>query len=188
MTVPHRRITTKRLILRRPLPSDAEDLFRCLSNEEVCRTIDVTRHRTLKDTEEFLDRLIGEYEAKILTEWIIEERTAKKAIGIINLYSFSENSAYTGYFLEKDSWGHGFATEALAVLKDHVFSETEIETLYALCLPDNKASLRVLEKCGFFFEKKGEYRGGKNDGEMIYRFAAEKSNKERENENKKESK
>ena len=174
MRICYRTLTTDRLILRRPLFSDAADVFRCLSDEGVCRYIDVDRHRTLADSESFLKRLIQEDRAGIGTEWMIEEKNGKRVIGIIHLSSLSEDFAYIGYFIEKRRWGNGFATEALAALKTYVFSQEKFSRLYALCLPDNKASLCVLEKCGFSFEKKGECRGGKHHGKEIYRYEAKK--------------
>ena len=146
MRICYQTLTTDRLILRRPLFSDAADVFRCLSDEGVCRYIDVDRHRTLADSESFLKRLIQEDRAGIGTEWMIEEKNGKRVIGIIHLSSLSEDFAYIGYFIEKRRWGNGFATEALAALKTYVFSQEKFSRLYALCLPDNKASLCVLEK------------------------------------------
>lgn len=173
-TVPHKKIETGRLILRRPQMSDADDIFRCLSDEDVCRNIDVSRHETKKDSRRFLQKLVDEYEVGISTEWMIEEKKTNTVLGIINLYSFSEDFAYTGYFLEQNRWGEGFATEALSALKSYALSLPGLNALYALSFPENKASLRVLEKSGFSFEKKGEYRGGKNSGREIYRFLSVK--------------
>jgi [ribosomal protein S5]-alanine N-acetyltransferase len=54
----------------------------------------------------------------------------------------------TGYVLARDSWGQGYATEALQAVVD-VSRRIDVERLVALCHPDHRASQRVLEKCGF---------------------------------------
>jgi RimJ/RimL family protein N-acetyltransferase len=50
--------------------------------------------------------------------------------------------------LARDSWGYGYATEALRAMVG-VASTTSLHRLYALCHPDHGPSQRVLEKCGF---------------------------------------
>ena len=49
------------------------------------------------------------------------------------------------YWLGKEFWGKGIATQALALF----LGEAKERPLYARTAKDNIASLRVLEKCGF---------------------------------------
>jgi len=49
------------------------------------------------------------------------------------------------YWIGKEFWGNGIATQALAELL-HVVND---RPLYASAASDNVASIRVLEKCGF---------------------------------------
>ena len=49
------------------------------------------------------------------------------------------------YWIGKDYWGKGFATEALSLF----LLEQTARPLYARAAKDNVASIRVLEKCGF---------------------------------------
>src|SRR4029453_19193159 len=49
------------------------------------------------------------------------------------------------YWIGREFWGRGIATQALAVL----LSAVKTRPLYARAAKDNIASLRVLEKCGF---------------------------------------
>ena len=50
-----------------------------------------------------------------------------------------------GYWLGRDFWGQGITTRALELL----LSEVAIRPLYAHVVRHNRASRRVLEKCGF---------------------------------------
>jgi RimJ/RimL family protein N-acetyltransferase len=63
--------------------------------------------------------------------------------------------AMTGYVLARDSWGQGYATEALMAIAE-LSKALNIEQLHALCHPDNTASVRVLEKCNFALEQRWE--------------------------------
>ena len=50
-----------------------------------------------------------------------------------------------GYWVGRDCWGRGVATQALALFVD----EVSIRPLYAHVAAHNVGSIRVLEKCGF---------------------------------------
>lgn len=51
-----------------------------------------------------------------------------------------------GYWVGRDYWGKGVATQALAQFLQH---DETTRPLYARAVKDNAGSLRVLEKCGF---------------------------------------
>jgi ribosomal-protein-alanine N-acetyltransferase len=48
-------------------------------------------------------------------------------------------------------WGNGYATEAARATIAFGFDELQLERIVAVTLPDNRASRRVLEKCGLTF-------------------------------------
>jgi RimJ/RimL family protein N-acetyltransferase len=60
------------------------------------------------------------------------------------------------YWLGKEYWGKGIATQALTAF----LNEVQTRPLYARVAKDNIASRRVLEKCGFVVT--GEERGFSN--------------------------
>lgn len=57
--------------------------------------------------------------------------------------------------------GRGYATEAVHLFLDYVRANTALSEVYAISLSSNKASRRVLEKCGFetIFEGEWLYQG-----------------------------
>ncbi|MFD6209517.1 GNAT family N-acetyltransferase [Peribacillus sp. NPDC060253] len=57
------------------------------------------------------------------------------------------------YWIGKEYWGKGIATEALLLF----LPEIKVRPLYARAAKDHIASIRVLEKCGF--ERFGEDKG-----------------------------
>ncbi|KAF7178961.1 hypothetical protein CNMCM7691_007785 [Aspergillus felis] len=55
-----------------------------------------------------------------------------------------------GYIFHRDTWGLGFATEALTAFKEVFWqARPEFDVLEAWCDTENKASAKVLRKCGF---------------------------------------
>ena len=53
------------------------------------------------------------------------------------------------YGFRRDRWGRGYASEAAQAWVRHGFEEMGIEKIVADVEPENLASARVLEKCGF---------------------------------------
>ena len=50
---------------------------------------------------------------------------------------------------EKELWGRGYGTEAIAVLVDFGFSHEAADAIFGIVSADNARSLRAFEKCGF---------------------------------------
>jgi [ribosomal protein S5]-alanine N-acetyltransferase len=61
-------------------------------------------------------------------------------------------TATFGYWLGREFWGRGIATDAARTLSAHVFADTGIRRLEASVFAPNVASAKVLEKCGFVLE------------------------------------
>lgn len=57
-----------------------------------------------------------------------------------------------GYCLNRNFWGKGYATEAARTLLTYGFETLNLHRIYATCDPENKASVRVLEKIGMSLE------------------------------------
>ena len=53
-----------------------------------------------------------------------------------------------GYILRRDAWGRGLATDAARLAIDFAFDHLGANRVWAVCDPDNPASIRVLEKVG----------------------------------------
>ena len=63
-----------------------------------------------------------------------------------NLVSWVDSGRrLVGYWLGREFWGRGFATGALRLF----LQEVKTRPLYAHVARENRASRRVLEKCGF---------------------------------------
>jgi RimJ/RimL family protein N-acetyltransferase len=66
-----------------------------------------------------------------------------------------------GYWLGREHWGKGLMTDALSLF----LAELPDRPLIAHVAPANRASIRVLEKCGFVPSSEG-----RRDGELAFRL------------------
>ena len=82
-------------------------------------------------------------------------------IGYIQLCQIDDGSWEIGYHIAKQFTGKGYATEAVKAFLPVMAQKFNIKEVYGICLAENTASVRVLEKCGFVkvYQGAGNYQG-----------------------------
>lgn len=78
-----------------------------------------------------------------------------ECIGGIGLILNSDVYAYSaelGYWLGEPFWNQGIGTEAVRLMIEYCYYYFDIIRIYAEVFETNKASMRVLEKNGFYLE------------------------------------
>lgn len=143
---------TARLILRKPEPADAVAIFSRYSGDpEVTKYLGWPMHRRIEDTRAFLAFSNEDWRRWPAGPYLIESRADGRLLGGTGLGFDSRETASTGYVLARDAWGVGYATEALGAMVE-LAASLRVTRLYSFCHPDHRASIRVLEKCGFVRE------------------------------------
>ncbi len=146
------RIETERLVLRRPLTTDIDDIFtRYASDPDVTRFIEWPRHESLADTRAFLRFSDAEWLRWPTGPYLLRSRDDGALLGSTGLAFETAYRASTGYVLAKDAWRNGYATEALHAMVE-IAHAVGVRRLYAICHTENNASRRVLEKGEFLLE------------------------------------
>jgi RimJ/RimL family protein N-acetyltransferase len=142
-------LQTARLMLRRPVASDAPEIFqRYASDPDVTRYLSWRRHASVDETKVFVDFSDAEWARWPVGPLLICLRADGTLIGGTGLVFEVRHRAATGYVLAKDQWGKGYASEALAAVVA-LAASVGVQRLYATCHVDHRASWRVMEKCGF---------------------------------------
>jgi RimJ/RimL family protein N-acetyltransferase len=77
-----------------------------------------------------------------------------KNIGYVQVVKI-ENGWEIGYHVSKLYTGNGYATEAVISFLPVIMKQLKISNIYGICLAENIASQRVLDKCGFVMEYAG---------------------------------
>jgi len=87
-------------------------------------------------------------------ELALELRDSGMVIGAsrIGINNAKYCSGDIGYVLNQAFWGQGYATESVQALLKYGFETLKLHRIIATTHPDNRASGRVLEKCGFRYE------------------------------------
>ena len=155
-------LETSRLILRQFTEDDVDNLLALDSDADVMRFINggVASSREAI-TIKFLPDVLSYYcEYDNLGFWAIVEKSSQEFLGwvvlrpesrfrIAKLLDVAEPDAMElGYRLRKVSWGKGYATEASQALIDKALTQWNVKKIIAWALPENKASIRVMEKLG----------------------------------------
>lgn len=140
------------VILREWKRSDVEALAKIANNKNIWNNV---RDRlpypyTEKDAKEWIALVKKQ---KIVTTFCIEANgNLAGSIGLILKDDVYKKTAEIGYFIGEDYWGKGIASEAVRQLIVYIQKNFDIVRLYAEVFEYNKASMRVLEKNGFYLE------------------------------------
>ena len=142
---------TERIMLRLWRESDAEALYKYASDPEVGPRAGWPPHKSVEESREIIRTLFSSDHM-----WAMELKATGEPIGCMDYMvhgesniDIGENDAEVGYWVARPYWNRGLCTEALRVLIDHCFSVKGFRTLWADYFPENPASGRVMEKCGF---------------------------------------
>lgn len=142
---------TERIVLRPWRDDDASSLFKYASDPEVGPRAGWPPHKSVEESREIIRTLFHSDHI-----WAIELKETGEAIGCIGYYLYGEsnidigeNDAEAGYWVARPYWNQGVGTEALQLMLDYCFRVKGFQTLWCDYFPDNPASGRVMEKCGF---------------------------------------
>ena len=138
---------TERLLLRPGFPEDAPALAAAIADQAIVRNLATAPWPYgLRDAEAFL----AAPRDPVLPSLLITERTkgAPRLVGACGLGRRPSGAVELGYWIARQHWGRGIATEACAALIDiaRALALPQLEGSHFL---DNPASGGVLEKLGF---------------------------------------
>jgi [ribosomal protein S5]-alanine N-acetyltransferase len=141
-----RPLNTSRLHLRPPVEQDADAIISIAGDREVARRLARVPHPyTDADVRFFFDHVVPNEPT-----WAILWRQTSQLIGMIGLAPAPDGrSAELGYYISRDHWGRGVATEAALAITMIGFESFGYLKLTAGYHADNPASGRVLAKLGF---------------------------------------
>jgi len=152
--LPFPALATPRLLLRALRADDLDDLHAYSSDPEIDRFTPWEHSRSLGASRADLEGYLATYARGEMGVWGIKERESGRLIGICNFTYWHRNNrrAEIGYTVARRCWGRGYATEAAAALVEFGVEQMGLARVEAVCLPENIASMRVLEKIGMHYE------------------------------------
>ena len=159
-------IETNRLIITKFTPDMAEVVHQNSLDEDTRRFLPDEVFETVEDASETIDFLMSQYEgADGPFVYPIITNDGGKNIGYVQLCQIDDGSWEIGYHIAKQFMGKGYATEAVKSFLPVMAKKLNIKEVYGICLAENTASVRVLEKCGFvqIFQGLGDYQGKESE-------------------------
>lgn len=143
-------LSTERLLLRKISTSDAGDMFSYSRLAEVTKYLLWDPHPSEAYTQSYIAYLQERYALGDFYDFGVVLRETGKMIGTVGFTSFDlpNSSAEVGYVISPTYQGKGFATEALKKVISFGFDVLGLSRISAVCMKENTASLRVMEKCG----------------------------------------
>jgi len=159
----------------RPLQRDDLEWFTEWNNDpEYKGPYEPLENNTLEEIQKWFDS------EKKTESWVITDKQGNPMGQIIT--GPQGDYYWLGYILHPDHRGHDYTTEAVKLLVDHLFSTKKIVRIQAECNPENRASIRVLEKAGFTYEglkRKAAYIQGVYMDGAIYSILREEWNRKK---------
>lgn len=149
-------LETSRLILRPIELSDAASIFAYAQNPNVCKYTLWEPHQSVQDSISYIENYIFGYYAKGVPEpfGIALKDNPEKVIGTVGCFWTSKpaKAMELAYAIGEDHWGQGLVPEAAKAVMEYCFKEFSLKRIQARCKVENKASSRVMEKCGMTYE------------------------------------
>lgn len=149
-------LETERLRLRRFTIDDAGDMFdNWAADEMVTAYLCWAAHSALADSRKIIEEWLAGYADKRQYLWCIEHKADQKAIGSIGVVARNPETLIMdiGYCLSRRYWGRDLMPEALNSVVRYLFDRVGVPGLEARIDQRNTKSKRVLEKCGFRFDR-----------------------------------
>jgi ribosomal-protein-alanine N-acetyltransferase len=144
--------------------SDSKKLTHLINNRKIWDNVrDYLPHPyTYKDADLFLQHNVDQV---VQTNFaVIRDGEITGGIGYIPKDDVYKFTAEIGYWIGEPYWGQGLATEAIRLLVRKIREQSPlIVRVYAEVFDYNKASMRALEKNGFYLEtmrRKGVVKNG----------------------------
>lgn len=156
-------LETERLILRKTIKEDIDELFYIELNPNLRRYLGIHKVGTsLNDNRNYFD--FSKYDNLDFYRWSIVEKDTNKLLGCIYLNVHDEKARSYGidYFIREDSWNKGYATEASKCVLEFAFNKLNINRIESSGAKSNPGTLKVMEHIGL------KYEGVRKDGIFYY--------------------
>jgi [ribosomal protein S5]-alanine N-acetyltransferase len=139
---------SSRVFIRKPTAADSQALISLHLRSKVLHFPWVFPPLTVQDCEDYIARCRNEDFEGLL----ICHATSQTILGVANLSQIfyrSFQNAYLGYYADVDYAGQGFISEGMCLVIEYAFLTLGLHRLEANIQPENRASIRLVERLGF---------------------------------------
>lgn len=154
------RVTTARLVGRRPESGDAATYARIFTDARVAQEAWPEHLRTADRAHTLLDDLLHHWERWGFGPWtVLLDNTPIGYAGLRHADVGGRPEVELMWFLDPGCWGHGYATETARKAVRVAFDVLELDAVVAQTVDVNHASRAVMEKLGMAYEGEAVHAG-----------------------------
>lgn len=147
---------TERLVISKFLIEDAEFYLKLLNTPHWIKYIGDRNVKTIKEAQDYLRKGIlksyNDFGFGFYKLQLKEDNTIIGTCGIIKRDTLEEPDF--GFAFLPDFEGQGYGYEAAIAILNYIKGTFNLERIYAITLPINTKSIRLLEKLGFIYQER----------------------------------
>ncbi|MFZ0635806.1 MAG: GNAT family N-acetyltransferase [Candidatus Acidiferrales bacterium] len=111
-------------------------------------------------TQEFVARQMRHFAGREYCLWKLSLKSSGELAGFCGIQPLDGTEEIEiGWWLAKNHWGQGIATEAAREVSRDAFTRVGLERVVAIARAENSASLAVMKKLGMAYERELVHRG-----------------------------
>lgn len=153
--LPLQQLETERLIMRPFIQEDAPHFYELNNDPEVVKYTGDAAFADVETARSFLQHY-QQYKLHGMGRFAVLDKATGDYLGWSGLkYMPETDEVDIGYRFFRHCWGKGYATESSRAFLQYGFEKLGLERIVARSMEENTASIRVIEKLGLRFVKKG---------------------------------
>jgi len=162
---------TERLVIRRLTADDSPFILRLLNEPSFLQHIGDRGVRSLADARQYiLTGSIASYERSGFGLFLVEVKETRAPIGICGLLKRDAlDDVDVGFAFVPESWSKGYAFESASATLAYARDTHRLARVVAIASPDNVASINLLVKLGFYFDRMVLMPGDKTEVKLFAR-------------------
>jgi ribosomal-protein-alanine N-acetyltransferase len=170
------RLETERLFVRPWAPDDRAAFTALTDDPEVMQYVHGGQPYADEEVDEWFTRQARQLAEHNVCMGALIEKSTDRLVGVAGVQPLgTTGNLEIGWWLARDVWGRGYATEAGAAAMRHVLETLGHKRVVAIVDPDNEPSKRVVHRLGMHYEARvtGEQLGHRKPQIVVDLFARE---------------
>jgi ribosomal-protein-alanine N-acetyltransferase len=149
------RLDTERLFIR-PWQESDRPAFRTMSGDrEVMRYVHGGEPYTEEEIDQFMARQKKQLDDLGMCMGALVEKSTGHVVGVAGVQPLgASGDIEIGWWLNREVWGRGYATEAGGAAMNHVLETLKRPRVVAIIDPGNKSSVGVVNRLGFTYDRR----------------------------------
>jgi RimJ/RimL family protein N-acetyltransferase len=162
---------TDRLVLRRLTAEDAPFILRLLNEPSFLQHVGDRGVRTVADAKQYiLSGPMASYDRHGFGLFLVELKESGAPIGICGLLKRDAlDDVDLGFAFVPESWFKGYAFESASATLDYARDTQHLRRVVAITSQENVASIGLLVKLGFYFERMVLMPGDRSEVKLFAR-------------------